>query len=290
MNDAPDWKREGAHWPNHEASSFVRAAGLEWHVQRMGKGEPLLLLHGTGASTHSWAGLLPLLAEQYDVIAPDLPGHGFTSSRPSGMLSLPFVARAVSELAEQLEVTPRIIVGHSAGAAVACRMVLDQRATPDRIVSLNGALLPFPGMAQHLFPALAKLLFLNPLVPRFMAWQAGDQARVDRMLAGTGSTISEAQRARYKALLRHPRHVEAALAMMANWDLDTLERDLPRLSVPLTMIAAANDKFTPPAIADRVARLVPDAEIRRVAGLGHLAHEEDPQALAEVIMESVVAI
>jgi magnesium chelatase accessory protein len=289
MSRAPDWSRDGADWPNRSTSRFVRATGLDWHVQRAGVGPTLLLLHGTGASTHSWGALLPLLAAQFDVIAPDLPGHGFTTARPSGMVSLPFMARAVAELIETLGAAPTSIVGHSAGAAVACRMVLDRRAAPTQLISINGALLPWPGMAQHLFPALAKLLFLNPFVPRLMSWQADDQARVDRMLAGTGSTISAEQRALYARLFRHPRHVEAALAMMANWDLDGLERDLPRLTVPLTLIAAENDRFTPPAIADRVARIVSGATVVRVPGLGHLAHEEDAGRLAALIRAAVDA-
>jgi magnesium chelatase accessory protein len=290
MSDAPNWARDGADWPNRDASRFVEAAGLRWQVQQAGNGPALLLLHGTGAATHSWAGLLPILAERFTVIAPDLPGHGFTSARASGMLSLPFAARAVGELLDVIGLRPDVVVGHSAGAAIACRMALDHRLEPRRIVALNGALLPFPGMAQHLFPALAKLLFLNPFVPRFMAWQAGDRDRVDRMLAGTGSTISKEQRDYYARLFRHPGHVEAALAMMANWDLDSLERDLPKLAVPLTLIAAERDKFTPPAIAERVARLVPDATLVRISKLGHLAHEEDPDQLARAIMAAADAI
>lgn len=80
------WERDGADWPNRAASRFVTASGLTWHVQAMGAPEApvLLLLHGTGAATHSWAGLAPLLAARFRVIAPDLPGHGFTDPLPPG--------------------------------------------------------------------------------------------------------------------------------------------------------------------------------------------------------------
>ncbi len=74
----PDWDRAGADWPNRDASHFLRGGNTHWHYQRMGSGPPLMLLHGTGASTHSWRDLLPKLARHHDVIAPDLPGHGFT--------------------------------------------------------------------------------------------------------------------------------------------------------------------------------------------------------------------
>lgn len=283
MSGRPDWSRDGADWPNRASSRFVSAAGLTWHVQRMGEGPVLLLLHGTGAATHSWAGLLPLLARQFTVVAPDLPGHGFTGSRPGRTLSLPFVARAVSELMAAMTLEPAVIVGHSAGAAVAARMALDRRARPGAIISLNGALLPFPGMMQLVAPALAKLLFLNPLVPRLAAWRAGDPGAIDRLIDGTGSTIDARGKALYGRLFRRHDHAEAALAMMANWDLETLSRDLHRLAVPLTLVAAGNDRFTPPRVADEVARRVGRARVVHVPGLGHLAHEEAPDRIAAII-------
>ena len=67
MGDALDWNRDGAAWPNHAVSRLVDAGGVRWHVQRMGRGPVLLLVHGTGASTHSWRALMPLLATRFDV-------------------------------------------------------------------------------------------------------------------------------------------------------------------------------------------------------------------------------
>jgi magnesium chelatase accessory protein len=64
-------------------SSFVETPRLRWHVQLAQhpneEASSILLLHGTGASTHSWRALLPLLSDNFTVLAIDLPGHGFTS-------------------------------------------------------------------------------------------------------------------------------------------------------------------------------------------------------------------
>ncbi len=95
-DDRPAFARAGRDWPNREASRFVTAGGLTWHVQEAGEGPVLLLVHGTGAATHSWRGLMPLLARDFRVIAPDLPGHGFTD--PLRTPSLPRMARALAEL------------------------------------------------------------------------------------------------------------------------------------------------------------------------------------------------
>ena len=284
-----DWSRDGADWPNRAASRFVRAGGLDWHVQRTGSGAMMLLIHGTGASTHSWNTLLPLMAEDHEVIALDLPGHGFTTSRPSGFVSLPWMARVVGDLIAELGISPAYVVGHSAGAAVAARMILDGRIAPEGMISLSGALLPFPGVAQHLFPAIAKLLFLNPFVPRIMTWHAQSDAKaVTRLIDGTGSKINARQMALYARLFRSRSHVEAALGMMANWDLGALEADLPNLALPVTLVAPEGDTFIAPDVAERAARILPDAQVVRVPALGHLAHEEDAGIIARIITAAIV--
>ena len=70
----------GKDWPLRQHSRTVTAGGLSWHVQIMGTGPVLLMLHGTGASTHTWRALMPELAKHYTIVAPDLPGHGFTGA------------------------------------------------------------------------------------------------------------------------------------------------------------------------------------------------------------------
>lgn len=278
------WERDGRDWPNREASRFVRAAGLHWHVQISGDGPVVLLLHGTGASTHSWAGLAPLLARRFTVVAPDLPGHGFTSVLSSDRLSLPGMARSVDKLLQALAVTPSLAVGHSAGAAILIRMCLDGRIELQGLVSLNGALLPFAGLAGQLFPPMAKVLFLNPLTPRLFAWSAGDRSRVERLIGDTGSTLDSGGVALYQRLFLSHEHVAGALGMMANWDLKPLERELPRLTTPLVLVTGANDRAIAPATARRVGALVPAAEVISLADLGHLAHEERPAAVADIVI------
>jgi magnesium chelatase accessory protein len=278
------WNRDGADWPNREASRFVEARGIRWHVQRLGQGPALLLIHGTGAATHSWRGLLPMLAPHFDVIAPDLPGHGFTASPAPQRLSLPGMAADLAALLRQLGVAPDIAVGHSAGAAILARMCLDRKIAPRLLVSLNGAFMPFGGVAQHLFSPLAKLLVLNPMMPRLFAWQASHAGAVERLIRNTGSTLDPRGIALYRKLVRSPAHVAAALRMMANWQLSPLVRDLPTLKTKLLLVAAGNDRSISPDVARQVRDLVPDAMIERMAGLGHLAHEEAPQRTADLIV------
>lgn len=280
------WATDAADWPLREHSRRVRAGGLDWHVQCYGDGPPALLLHGTGAATHSWRGLGPLLAKHYTVIAPDLPGHGFTQTLPRARWSLPGVAAAVGELirATCAGAAPALAVGHSAGAAIAARAALDGALDARALVSLNGALLPWRGPASKLFSPLAKLMAATPLVPGLFAWRAADRAVVTRLVANTGSRLDARSVDYYARTVRNAAHVAGALQMMANWDLAPLERDLPRLGARLLLLAGANDRTVPPSEARQVQARVPGSQLVVLPGLGHLAHEEAPDAVAAAIL------
>ncbi len=283
MSDRLQWRRDGRDWPNRAFSRFVQAGGLEWHVQEMGQGPKLLLLHGTAASTHSFRALAPLLAPHFTVLIPDLPGHAFTES-PAETMTLPTMRDLVSDLLAELSFAPDLAAGHSAGAAILVRMALDGAFAPRRIVSLNGALLPFPGVTGQVAAPLARLLFVNPIAPRVFAFFAGDES-VKRLIGNMGSKIDRDGVGFYRRLMGNPAHVAGALGMMARWDLDGLARDLPGLTVPLTLVSASGDRAVPPDTAVRVKDLLPSAEVRTLRGVGHLAHEEKPAMVADVLLE-----
>jgi magnesium chelatase accessory protein len=284
MDDDLTWERHGLDWPRRETSRFVVAGGLRWHVQCAGGGPAVLLVHGTGAATHSWRGLAPLLAAHCTLIAPDLPGHGFSSRPGRGGLSLPGMARALAELLRRLEISPVLAVGHSAGAAVIARMALDGAIAPAAVVGLNAALLPLDGAAGWFFSPAARLLSATPGVSRFFAWQARDASAVERLIRSTGSVLDAEGRRLYARLVGSPRHVAGALGMMAEWDLWSLARELPRLRPRLVLVVGGGDRTVPPAEAQRVRSLLPQTEVLTLPGLGHLAHEERPQEIAGVVL------
>ena len=289
--DRPDWAVEGRDWPHRAASRFVEAAGLRWHVQEFGRPEAptLLLLHGTGAATHSWRGLAPLLARDFFVIAPDLPGHGFTDPLPDATLSLPGMARAVAGLVEALGRPPALAAGHSAGAAVLARMCLDGSIAPRLLAAFNGALAPLPGPANLLFPSMARLLFLTPCTPRSFAWTAA-RAAARRLIEGTGSRLDPEGVDLYRRLFARAGHVRGALGMMANWDLAGLHRTLPGLATRTLLIVGGDDRAILPDTAFALCDRLPDARVALIRGLGHLAHEEAPERVAEVLRAEARAV
>lgn len=284
MNRA--WEVERSTWPHHDWSRFVEAGGVRWHVQQAGSGPPILLIHGTGASTHTWRDVLPGLAERYTVLAVDLPGHGFSDPGSAAHSSINGMSAALTALLRRLQIEPRYCVGHSAGAVILCRMALDRGMAPRRIVSLNGAFLPLGGAAGLLFSPMARLISSSSLLPRLLSRHGGNAGSIARMLAGTGSRIGAEGVDLYARLVRRPEHVAGALAMMGNWDLYAFGRELPRLATPLALIVGENDRTVPPWQAAVIQQRVAGATVRRLAGLGHLAHEERPQLVVREMLTS----
>jgi magnesium chelatase accessory protein len=286
-----DWQTEGSDWPHRERSRFVDAGGLRWHVQVW---EPprtdaprVLLIHGTGASTHSWRQVAPLLASEFGVIACDLPGHAFSGKVRGSEAGLRGMARAVSGLMATLGVAPEAVVGHSAGAAIAVRMALDAKPgalAPKAIVGMNAALLPLQGLAGSLFAPAAKLLALNPLVPQLVSWQAAQGSVFKRLLGSTGSQLDPQGSALYRRLVANPGHVAGVLAMMAHWDLPSLQAELPALRTPLHLVVAENDGTVPPGDAARIRQVLPGTTVQMMKGVGHLGHEERPTEAAALIL------
>jgi magnesium chelatase accessory protein len=277
-SNPPSW------WPHAARSRAIDAGGLQWHVQQW-QHKPsapvALLLHGTGAATHTWRHLAPLLAPHFQVIAPDLPGHGFTSTPAQQALTLPAVAQAVGELLGAMQLRPALVVGHSAGAAVAMSMVTAGGTAPDLTVSIGGAILPLQGPVGRMFLPLARLLTVNPFVPPTFAAVARLPSVARRLIDSTGSRIdAEGQRC-YAHLMANATHAAGALRLMASWDLQPLADALPQWRAPLLLIAGADDRTLPASHSQRVQALAGDGLWPCVVlpRLGHLAHEEDAAAV-----------
>ena len=203
------------------------------------------------------------------------------------------MAKAIGELLVLLDVSPALLVGHSAGAALAVRMALDGLARPDNIVSINGALQPLGGLAGQVFSPVAKLMSALPFVPSLFAWQATYPSVLQKLIDSTGSRLDAEGMALYGQLVSNPGHAAGALGMMANWDLPQLASDLPRLTVPLSLIVGSQDHTVQPRQAEQLVALWPARsacarpQLINLPGLGHLAHEERPDLVASHIIQQL---
>ncbi|MCM2562025.1 alpha/beta fold hydrolase [Lutimaribacter sp. EGI FJ00015] len=278
-----DWPRDLAGWPNRDYSSRIAARPHRWHVQRMGRGPVVLLIHGAGGATHSWRDVMPVLAPHAHVVALDLPGQGFTQAGTRARSGLEPTAADIAALCADQGWDPIGIVGHSAGVAVALRLSQMLHATP-AVVGINPALDKFEGVAGWLFPVLAKALALNPLTPFLFTIGGASGRRARQLIEGTGSHLADEGYRLYSRLMSNRSHISGTLQMMASWELDGLIAELPKVNAHTLFLAATGDRAVPVSVAERAAARMPDAKVEILNDLGHLAHEEAPEMVARRIL------
>jgi magnesium chelatase accessory protein len=274
-----------ADWPHREHSRSVRIGRLDWHVQVMGRGPTLLLLHGSGASAHSWADLMDMLAGHATLVAPDLPGHAFTTGAAADDMTLPGMGNALAALLVALKLpAPVLVAGHSAGAALALRWALSAARPPGAVVGFNPSLVaPAAAYTDWLAPLINPVATSAP-VAQLLAALALRTGMVDGLLNSTQSVLPAAQRERYKLLFGRPDHVRGAMGFMAAADLPALLADSARLPGTTHFIIGTRDAWVPEAALRPVlARHFPQAKVERWVG-GHVLHEEMPAKAASLLI------
>jgi len=277
-------------WPNAHLSRRAQGPVHRWHIQETGQGKTILLLHGAGGSTHSFRNMIPLLADDFHVVALDLPGHGFTQLGARHRSGLGATAQDVAALCKQERWMPDIIIGHSAGGAVALRLAQDDLSRQGHaplVIGINAALSEFKGVAGLLFPAMAKALAAVPFTARLFSGASANPARIKALIDSTGSILDEEGLALYGQLVGDRDHVNGTLIMMAQWRLNPLLARLPDHSGPVHFIVGDKDKTVAPQVSKDAARMIAGAQVHHLPALGHLAHEEKPAEVAALIQQII---
>jgi pimeloyl-ACP methyl ester carboxylesterase len=259
---------------------------------RAGSGPPLLLVHGIGNSSQTWAGVLQRLARQHTVIAPDLLGHG-DSDKPRGDYSIAAYANGMRDLLSVLDVERVTVVGHSLGGGIALQFAYQFPERCERLVLVgSGGLGPelSAGLRLATLPgaevALTALTGASPplriglraleLAGRIAGWQGV------RDLAEAGDALLalkdvEARR----AFLRTLRGVVDTRGQAVT----AVDRLYLANAIPMLVVWGSRDPIVPAAHAETVRRLVPSARVEVFPGAGHWPHLDDPDRFCAVLSD-----
>ncbi|MEL0084588.1 MAG: alpha/beta fold hydrolase BchO [Paracoccaceae bacterium] len=273
----PNW------WPNRSNSEFIKSDNYNWHIQKFGStGKKLLLIHGTGASSHSWYPLIENLNLEFEILCLDLPGHGFTRALARQKKQLVIIVDQISLLLRNIDFYPNIIMGHSAGAAVAYELAKKIETKPNTI-AINAAFGQFSGLAGVAFPYFAKIASSTTIPARFLSLLASKEEIVRKLLASTGSIIPELQIKCYQYLFSNTEHVDGTLQLMADWDLGYFLDRLPEETAPIHFLVGDKDTTVPPHISKSWDQSMPNSSLTQFNGLGHLLHEESPSTVSTIL-------
>jgi pimeloyl-ACP methyl ester carboxylesterase len=279
LSYAPDWPVEAlvARWAP-PPSDFIEVKGQLVHLRDEGPRDdpmPLVLVHGTSASLHTWEGWVRELRAQHRVISFDLPGFGLTGPSASGDYRGDTYARFVLDLMDQLQVQRFAIGGNSLGGEVAWRTAL---RAPDRVTKLilvDAGGQAFASSSMPIAFVIANLPLVNRLfdsvLPRPMVVASlrnvyGDPGRVDDALVDRyfELTLREGNRRALVQRFQQNRRGEDA------------ER-IRELKLPALILWGGRDRLIPPEVAQRFKADIAGSELVLFDELGHVPHEEDPQ-------------
>ena len=281
-------KRIPLDWPNREHSRVISVGNLDWHVQLTGKGPVVLLLHGTGSSTHSWSDLIPLLEPHAQVLVPDLPGHAFTQGAKLEDLKLDVIARSLQQLIEQLGIeAPSIVVGHSAGAPLAIRFAVAAVKQPKLVIALNPSFIPPPPVYTSFFGPLLGPVTRSSTLSSLLASLSPSLGMVDKLLDSTNTILPEARRVYYRKLFERSDHVRGSMNFMAAADIQKVLAEANLYRGKLICVLGKQDAWIPAKPLEKIiGDYFPAAEVLKWEG-GHIMHELEPSKVAKLILEGL---
>jgi pimeloyl-ACP methyl ester carboxylesterase len=247
---------------------------------RGGSGEPLLLIHGIGHTWRGWKPMLPLLERDFDVLAVDLPGFGHSPPLPAGTESTPeTLADAVERAMDDAGFDQAHVAGNSLGGWIALELARRGRALTAVAISPAGlqhkrerawgrnmlramrwGARNVPAPDPLLRTRLGRILFAGPVVARPWRLDPQDFPEVLRLFANSPG---------FHATLPHT--------------FDGQPKGLDTIEIPVRILWGTLDLLLLPRQGKRFERLIPNAELRYLKGLGHAPMSDDPELLAGLV-------
>jgi pimeloyl-ACP methyl ester carboxylesterase len=261
------------------ASRFVDVDGMSVHYRDEGSGPPLLLLHGTGASLHTWDAWERALSGSRRVVRLDLPGFGLTGPQPKGDYRIDTYVEIVDHFAARLGLGRFALAGNSLGGEIAWRFAVAHPSEVSALVLVDSGGYPRDGRRPLVFrlgglPVLSDLIeHLDPhsLIEKTVRQCYGDPTRV------TPEVIE-----RYYELSLRPGN-RAAFGARTSIPLEDRTPELRALHMPTLILWGEKDALIPISHASRFAADVQGAAVRTYPDLGHVPMEEDgPRTAADV--------
>ncbi len=253
--------------------AFVTVDGAVVHYVRRGEGSPVVYVHGAKGSTYDFTlSIGDRLAAAHTAVAFDRPGSGFSARPPRGTNSPQAQAAVLRAAASRLGLERPVLVGHSFGAAVTLAWALEAPAEVGAVVTLGGYVLPLGGP-----PPWVATLVRHPVALRGVG--ALGRSRLGRPLVRRVVERAFFPGRPHEAYLRiAPQLALQQAALVSDGeDRDAAEEGLaalrpryPALAVPLVIVVGLQDRIVPPAVSERLHALVPDSELLRLPGAGHL--------------------
>jgi pimeloyl-ACP methyl ester carboxylesterase len=274
-----------------EGKQVVTIHGHEVSYRDVGEGPVLLLLHGIAGSSRAWREVMPALAGDYRLIAPDMLGHG-ESAKPIGDYSLGAYASGIRDFLGVLGVERATIVGQSFGGGVAMQLAYQHPEVCERLVLvdsgglgrevnpiLRAATLP---LAEYVMPILFPTFVRDrgDSISRFLKDRGIRSGRAAEMWLAYRSLTETENR---KAFVRTVRSVIDP----GGQTVSAMDRLYLAAAVPTLIVWGEDDPIIPVSHAHAAHEVIPGSRLEILPGVGHFPHVEEPERFVEVLRDFI---
>ena len=261
-------------------SSFVEADGVRLHLRDTGPRDApaIIMLHGFGASLHTWEPWAQALSGNFRVIRFDMPGFGLTGTDPTGDYTDARAEDVLASLMDTLQIPRATLIGNSMGGRIAWSFAARYPARVTRLVLISPDGFASPGMAYGqpigvgMTARVLPYVMPTPLLRTALAPAYGDPRRLTEEVVD-----------RYRDMILAPGVREAVLARMEQVVLQDPVPVLRTVLVPVLLLWGEQDHMIPISNAADYLAALPNARLVTLPGLGHVPQEESAAEALEPV-------
>lgn len=267
-------------------SDFIELGGQPIHIRDQGPAgdpTPLLLLHGTSSSLHTWEGWVKTLSRERRVITVDLPGFGLSGPNPSGDYRDAAYQTFIAALLDQLKLDRVILGGNSLGGQIAWQFAAQQPQRVAALILVDAAGYPLAPRDVPLAWRVSALPVIGPLSDHLLPRKLVEFSL--RQVYGQPDRVSAPLVDRYFELTLRAGNRTALRQRLAQWRGGDQAGLIPRLRLPTLILWGERDRLLPPSDGQAFARDIAGSRLVMLPGLGHVPQEEDPAASLKPVLE-----
>jgi pimeloyl-ACP methyl ester carboxylesterase len=259
-------------------SQFMALQGMQVHWRDEGPRddpEPIVLIHGTSSSLHTWDGWVQSLKTHRRVVRMDLPGFGLTGPAPDGDYTLERYADFTVQLMDQLKIPQAVLAGNSLGGGVAWRTAVMHPERVSRLVLVDSSGYPLESTSVPLGFRLAQISWLKPVMGKLLPRSMIDSSV--RNVYADPSKVSPELVDRYYELTLREGNRESLTRRIQLRQSDAQSAGLiSTIRQPTLILWGAEDRLITEASGQRFHRDIAGSRYVVLPGLGHVPQEEDP--------------
>ena len=258
-------------------SQFVDVAGMKIHLRDEGPREdpsPIILLHGTSASLHTWDGWTESLKQQKRVIRFDLPGFGLTGPTPDGDYYIEKYVQVLGAVLDRLGVQRCVLTGNSFGGYVAWASALLKPEWVEKLVLVDAGGYAYKSASVPLAFRIARIPVLNRMMANVLPRSLIEKSV--RNVYGDPAKVTPELVDRYFDLATRAGNRRALTERFKQADPGALAERVPELKLPTLILWGGQDRLIPPEFGQRFHREIAGSQLLMFDDLGHVPQEEDP--------------